>query len=218
MILHEAYPAPFQFTSISTHIYNHLKMEILDGKLQPGDRLLVMDIARTFSVSQAPVREALERLKQEGLILSRPNKGSTVSDITPEQIRDIFAIRAMLEGYAVRESMPRLTEADYERLAHIVAEMGKTVERNDRMGTLQLDMDFHGFFYERCGNHFALATWDRMKMLVMRFMAISNRTYDTHVLSGAHSRLVDVLRSGDVAAAERQFVAHMAAYRTLQTP
>jgi DNA-binding GntR family transcriptional regulator len=218
MIQPDTHPVPYQFTSISTHIYNHLKMEILDGKLQPGDRLLVMDVARTFSVSQAPVREALERLKQEGLILSRPNKGSVVSDITPAQIRDIFVIRAMLEGYAVREAMPHLTPADYDTLSRMVTEMGNTVARNDRLGTLQLDMDFHGFFYGKCGNHFALATWDRMKMLVMRFMAISNRTYDTHVLSGAHSRLIEVVRSGDADAAEQMFVAHMAAYRTLQTP
>lgn len=209
-------PTPYQFTSISTHIYNHLKMGILDGQLQPGDRLLVMDIANTFSVSQAPVREALERLKQEGLIQSRPNKGSVVSDITTEEIRDVFAIRAMLEGYAVRESMPRMGESDYRQLEHIVQQMGKAVERKDRLGTLQLDMDFHGFFYGRCGNQFALATWDRMKMLVMRFMAISNRTYDTHVLSGAHGKLIDVLRSGDAEEAERQFVKHMAAYRIVQ--
>jgi DNA-binding GntR family transcriptional regulator len=216
MAWQEAHHTPYQFTSISTHIYNHLKMGILDGKYPPGDRLLVLDIANTFSVSQAPVREALERLKQEGLILSRPNKGSVVSDITTEQIRDIFTIRAMLEGYAVRESMPRLVEADYQQLEQIVQEMGRAVARRDSLGTLQLDMDFHGFFYARCGNHFALATWDRMKMLVMRFMAISNRTYDTHVLSGAHGRLIEVLRSGNAEEAERQFVQHMAAYRLVQ--
>jgi DNA-binding GntR family transcriptional regulator len=124
----------------------------------------------------------------------------------------------MLEGYARREAMPHLTPADYDTLSRMGTEMGNTVARNDRLGTLQLDMDFHGFFYGKCGNHFALATWDRMKMLVMRFMAISNRTYDTHVLSGAHSRLIEVVRSGDADAAEQMFVAHMAAYRTLQPP
>lgn len=211
----ESSPAPFQFTSISTHIYNHLKLGILDGNLQPGERLLVLEIASTFSVSQAPVREALERLKQEGLIQSRPNKGSVVSDITPEQIRDVFTIRAMLEGYAVRETIPNLTGEDFRHLEKIVADMAQAVERKDRFETLQLDMDFHGFFYEHCGNHFALATWERMKVLVMRFMAINNRKYDTHVLSGAHGRLIEALRARDPQEAERQFVQHMAAYRNI---
>ncbi len=206
---------PYRFASISTHIYNHLKMGILNGSTPPGHRLLVLDIAHTFSVSQAPVREALERLKQEGLIQSRPNKGSVVADITAEEIRDVYALREMLEGYAIRESANRLTQDDYRKLEGIVVEMAQAIRTSDYLGLLQLDMDFHGFFYERCGNHLVLETWDRMKMKVMRFMAISNRHYDTNVLIGAHSRLIEALKSGPPEEAQALFLRHMEGYQSI---
>ncbi|WP_341278570.1 GntR family transcriptional regulator [Paenibacillus sp. FSL H8-0537] len=208
-------PAIVPIHSISTHVYMKLKKEILAGELQPGARLIVLEIAGQFQISQAPVREALERLKQEGLIIGVPNKGSVVSNITAKEIKDLFVLREMIEGFAVRQSMPLLTEQDFSELAGIIEQMDQAVKQNDILSILELDMDFHGFFYRKCDNGAILTLWKDMKTKLMRFMAISNRYYTTLGLADYHTVLIDVLRKGDVAAAERAFIDHMHAYKII---
>lgn len=205
----------YPINSISEHVYADLKREILAGDLQPGTRLIVTEIAGKFQISQAPVREALERLKQEGLITGIPNKGSVVSTITPKEIKDIFVLREIIEGFAVRQSMPLMTEEDYSHLNTIICEMDKATKQNELLAILELDMDFHGFFYKRCDNHAVLELWNNMRTKVMRFMAISNRHYTTNVLAEWHQLLMDALRSGDADAAEAAFIEHMHAYKLI---
>lgn len=206
----------FQPNSISDHVYGELKKDIIEGALQPGSRLIVLEIAGRYRISQAPVREALERLKQEGLIVGQPNKGSVVANITAKEIRDIFELREIIEGFAVKQTMPRLTEDDFRLLGDILKRMDTAVQERDNLKILERDMEFHGFFYERCGNGAILELWERMKTKVMRFMAISNRYYSTDRLVEWHERLIEALRRGDPAEAERAFVEHMHAYKIIQ--
>lgn len=205
----------YPINSISEHVYADLKKGILAGDLQPGTRLIVTEIAGKFQISQAPVREALERLKQEGLITGIPNKGSVVSSISAKEIRDIYVLREIIEGFAVRQSMPLLTEEDYSYLHTIISDMDKAAKQNEILSILELDMDFHGFFYKRCDNQAILELWNHMRTKVMRFMAISNRHYTTDVLAEWHLLLIDALRSGDADAAEAAFIEHMHAYKMI---
>ncbi|OBZ17318.1 MULTISPECIES: GntR family transcriptional regulator [Bacillales] len=201
--------------SISEQVYTALKKEILAGELQPGARLLVLEIAKKFNISQAPVREALERLKSAGFITGIPNKGSVVSNITAKEIKDIFELREIIEGFAVRQSMQRLDDHDFEYLEDVIRRMHLAHEQNDILNILELDMEFHGFFYKRCDNHMILELWNRMRIKVMRFMAISNRHYSTDGLADWHLRLVDVLRTGDTDLAEQTFIEHMHSYKMI---
>ncbi|MGG3452348.1 GntR family transcriptional regulator [Paenibacillus rhizolycopersici] len=201
--------------SISEQIYLALKRKILTGELCPGTRLIVLDIAGHFQVSQAPVREALERMKQEGLINGIRNKGSVVSNITSKEIRDLFVLREIIEGFAVRASMSTLTEADYAALERIIQRMEEAVEQSDTLSILEMDMDFHGFFYKRCDNQAILELWNHMRTKVMRFMAISNRHSTTEMLADWHRMLIDALRTGDGDVAEEAFIEHMHAYKII---
>lgn len=205
----------FQTNSISTQVYSQLKKDILEGNLQPGERLIVMEIASKFQISQAPVREALERLKQEGLIIGKPNKGSVVADITSKEIKDIFVLREIIEGFAVRESMPTLKDDDYDYLEGIVGQMGQAVDQNDMYKIIELDMEFHGFFYQRCNNQAILELWNHMKTKVMWFMAISNRAHSTEKLVVGHMGLINALRTGDIEKAEKNFIEHMKSYKKI---
>lgn len=201
--------------SISEHVYADLKKDIIAGILQPDTRLIVTEIAGKYQISQAPVREALERLKQEGLITGIPNKGSVVSTITPKEIKDIFVLREIIEGFAVRQSMPLLTEEDYSYLHRLIEDMEVANKHNEMLRILELDMEFHAFFYKRCDNQAILELWNRMQTKVMRFMAISNRHHTTDVLAEWHLILIDALRSGDADAAEAAFIEHMHAYKMI---
>jgi len=208
-------PVPLQVNSISNSVYMDLKKQILEGTLQPGERLIVLDISGRYQISQAPVREALERLKQEGLIVGQMNKGSVVSNITDKEIKDLFVLREIIEGFAVRESMPLLTEADYRYLEQVLAEMEAANEAKDNFKILEKDMEFHGFFYNRCNNGAILDIWNQMQAKIMRFMAISNRYYTTDGLAAWHMRLIEALKTGDAIEAEKRFIEHMQAYKMI---
>jgi DNA-binding GntR family transcriptional regulator len=208
-------PLPYQSQSISDNVHTALKKDIISGQLPPGERLIVLDIAGSYGISQAPVREALERLKQEGLIIGRTNKGSVVAPITSKEIKDLFVLREIIEGFAVRESMQRMIEDDYLHLGRILNQMSEAVQRDDMWSILEQDMEFHGFFYHKCDNAAILDLWERMKTKVIRFMAISNRYYSTDKLVEWHLPLIEALRAGDAAVAEAKFIEHMHAYKNI---
>lgn len=208
-------PSVVSVSSISEQVFTMLKKEILAGEMPPGTRLLVLEIAKRFNISQAPVREALERLKQSGFITGVPNKGSIVSNITAKEIKDIFTLREIIEGYAVKETMKGMTEDDFVYLEDLIEGMRKAHLQHDVLAILELDMEFHGFFYKRCDNHMILEMWNVMKLKVMRFMAISNRHYTTDGLADWHLRLLEVLRERDPQEAEQAFILHMHSYKTL---
>jgi DNA-binding GntR family transcriptional regulator len=200
-------------TSLSEHVYLTLKKQILKGNLPPGYRLIVLEIARTFEVSQAPVREALERLKQEGLIVGKPNKGSVVSEITHKEIRDIYELRQFIEGHALRQTMKVLTKEDITYLERILYSMKLAVDENDPYRLVELDMKFHGFFYERSGNDLFLDIWNRIKTKIMRFISVTNQDHSGYSIPNSHTELLDMIKSGDVDATEEKLIRGLDFYK-----
>ncbi|MNO88221.1 putative HTH-type transcriptional regulator YdfH [compost metagenome] len=204
---------PLISLSISQQIYDQIKKDILTGAYTPGDRLLVLELADRFKVSQAPVREALERLKFDELIIGSPNKGSVVSNISAKEIRDIFELREVVEVYAVRKALPLLGEDDFRHMEQKIRQMEEAVQQQDMLRILQCDLEFHGYLYERCDNQMALDIWNRMKMKMMHFMSISVRVNTTDQLVEEHLSLLEILKSGDLKTAEKRFKQHMRGYK-----
>jgi Transcriptional regulators len=204
---------PTSPTSLSEHVYMTLKRKILKGDLPPGYRLIVLDIAKTFDVSQAPVREALERLKQEGLIVGRMNKGSAVSEITLKEIRDIYELRQLIEGHALREAMKALNADDIGRLERILANMKLAVDENDSYRLVELDMQFHGYFYLRSGNALFLDIWNSIKTKIMRFITVTNQDHVGYSIPNSHAELLDVIKTGDADMAAEKIVRGLDFYK-----
>ncbi len=93
-----------------------LRAAILEGALPPGAKLRQEDLAAAFTTSRIPIREALRVLTYEGLVSSEPHRGFTVTALAVEEIEEIYELRTVLEGHAVRTAIPLLTEIDLEQL------------------------------------------------------------------------------------------------------
>lgn len=197
--------------SLSEKVYESLKEAIIKGNLNPGERLLVLELADHYSISQAPIREAFERLKQEELIISRPNKGAMVSDVDIKEIEDLYELRALIEGFAVTRTMENLNEAQIEYLIDLYSKMKIAAKDNNLYKLIELDVKFHGFFYENCGNSVVLRTWENMRTKIMRFTAKTNRVYFPNLLEVAdtHIPLIKVIESGDIEKTKKLFIEHM---------
>lgn len=101
--------------STSDYLANILRERIVEGELLPGTRLIEADITRVFGVSRGPVREAVRKLTAEGLVAQEKHRSSTVRGISKDRFREIFEVRAVLEGYAAELAASRETTAEQRR-------------------------------------------------------------------------------------------------------
>lgn len=105
-----------------TTAYARIRQAIVEGRYQPGQRLIEQRIAEEFSLSRTPVREALRRLEAEGLVHSEPNRGASVRDLSTDDLSDLYGLRARLEAYAAELAATRIEPAEVEALDAAIAD------------------------------------------------------------------------------------------------
>lgn len=116
---------------------------ILNGTLRPGERLHQDQLAATLGVSRMPVREAIRQLAAEGLVQLFPHRGAFVSSLDPDEIRELYEVRAVLEGLAVVHAAPCLTESDLAGLRELLARLQAAEATRADEDTVELDRRFH---------------------------------------------------------------------------
>lgn len=117
--------------SLSSIVYDNLKGKILNNELLPGDKLIEMDIAKELGVSRTPVREALSRLSEEGLVENFPRKSYIVSKISMKKARDLYDVRTALEPLAVKLLANEGITKRTQELEDIVTKLIVSYEDND---------------------------------------------------------------------------------------
>src|SRR5690348_4650757 len=130
-----------------------LRERLLSGAFAPGERLVEAEIARQLGISRGPVREALARLRAEGLAYEEPRRGSFVAALSAEDVREIYELRAALETQAARLLIQRGDGAAFARLDGIVAGLRRAAEEDDRAGFAALDAEFHEELCRSSGNN-----------------------------------------------------------------
>lgn len=153
-------------------IYGLLRQAIVHLQMQPGAVISEKDLCTEFGVSRTPVREALQRLSDEGLVDIFPHSGTYVSRISFNVAEEGFVIRRSLEIESVRKAASRITDQDVSRLQGIIGEMRQLLERNTLDTYLDADDAFHGAIaaisgYPRIWKFITLAKvhLDRMRQL-----------------------------------------------------
>lgn len=117
--------------SMSEKVYQRIKSDILENKLKPGEKLIEENLANEFNVSRTPVREALKQLDQDGLITYYPRRGSVVSQISMKDAQELYEIREVLEGLAIRRICMEVNSHNIKILENIITSMDKAIESND---------------------------------------------------------------------------------------
>ena len=143
----------FVKTTYTEQIIAHIKRSILRGKLSPGQKIKEVKIAEEMKISRAPVREALQTLVEQGLVVSIPQKGKFVANPTAKQILDSYVLCGVLEGYVAASTMDRFTEEDFRNLDSLLNEM-KTATKTDRNLDFLVaqDIKFHEIMYSKSDN------------------------------------------------------------------
>jgi DNA-binding GntR family transcriptional regulator len=196
--------------SLQDKVYDHLKLAILSGEVQPGERLVETRLAESLGVSRIPVREAIRKLERDGLVVVFPRRGIYASSLSPKDVDDVYAVRAVLEGLAARLAAAHRTDDHLARLDAIVATMKAQADRGDSAGLFATGRQFHEVVLEASANAKLVSLMELMRSQVERIrklrMRVSHRTHDVY---REYVAILDAIRRGDGATAEAEMRAHV---------
>ena len=147
---------------ISELTHQMLKESIIKGVLAPGERLFEEKLTEKLKVSRTPLREAISKLELEGLVYKLPSGGTYVTELSIDQVKQIYAVRSVLEGLAVREAVDKITDEEIKRFNDISDRIAFFTERDDNEEIAKLGSQFHHLIHEISGNQICL---DMIKLL-----------------------------------------------------
>ena len=169
--------------------------------LSPGTRLRSEEIASELGLSRMPVREALRRLDSEGLVTLRPNRGAVVAGFTAAELFELFEIRSMLEGLAVRLAAPIANAENAEEMSALLNRMARAADDQDKW--IERHWEFHAYICGLAKRQRLLREIERLHNLLEPYMRIwlSHVPKQVNMLQD-HQQIIDVILARDVEKAE----------------
>jgi DNA-binding GntR family transcriptional regulator len=190
--------------------YRRLLEALLDGRLKPGQRVRETQLAEQFGISRTPVREALRRLQNEGLLTTEPYRGMTVARLDQQAVMELYLMREVLEGTAAGLAARHAADAEIDLLEDILAEERQAGEDPERRATL--NRRFHGTIYHAAHNRYLLRSLNALR----DSMAILGAT--TYKVEGRaakalaeHQTILAAIRARDPQSAEQAARRHIRA-------
>ena len=176
-----------------------LRQDIIDGKLKPGQRIVISDVAKDFGLSEIPVREAIRRLESERLVQFTPHVGAVVSTIDESEFLEIYLIRIELEVLATRLAVPHINEKALSRLNSIIqrAEIAIDEGKHEKLGSL--NKEFHLAVYQAGPYPYLyrmiLDLWEKFELSKSVFAYVPNRAVPSW---NEHQQIVEAIKNKDV--------------------
>lgn len=177
-------------------IADEMKRQIWNKELKFGERLLETDLAEKFDVSRSTIREALRILEIEELVISKARKGTYITEFTSQDLEEITELRMIIEVRAFIEALPNLTKKDEQALEKIVEEMKEVANEGNWNKLFDLDMYFHGYVVNLCGNSRIIKIYDSLQVQIRTVLMYLNQYYSSYIsFYKEHKDLFEGLRS-----------------------
>jgi DNA-binding GntR family transcriptional regulator len=204
-------PLPGQ-TNLSDEVAERLREAISNGALAPGARLVEREIAGQLGISRMPVREAIQQLVEEGLVMKEPRRGAYVHPYNDRELEEIYSLRVALEQFMVERVMTKWSLDHATRLQAIVDAMAESAKANDKQRVYELDNEFHETLWYMAEHDLLLEVISRLRARISRFLLEAHESFSHARLlewSETHQQLVDALSSGNVELAKREISEHI---------
>lgn len=202
--------ARIELESIAERVYQLIRRDIAHGRYKPGV-LRIRPLAERFGVSPTPIREALRRLEAEGLVTVR-NRRIMVRSVSPEELREIFAVRGVLEGFAISEAAAGHHDRDlFPRLESLVTAMDESASSDPDAWRAENE-EFHMLIYGVTGNTRLMtiidSLWVAVEPYLRMYVQAAPRLTEAQE---EHRRMLDALRARDGGRAAEVLATHLAA-------
>jgi DNA-binding GntR family transcriptional regulator len=196
-------------------VHEAIVSEISAGKLKPGERIIQEQIAQVLGVSRQPVQQALLLLRNQGVLRDAPGRGLIVAPLDLDQVRNMYDIRAVMEGLAFRKAAERNAERAKKQGPGLIQNGRKATAGGSVAAMIAADLKFHDFIYELSENPLIAPTMEAQWTSTQRVMGeVLMRDELPRDIWDQHEAMLNAVMSGDGAAAEalaRQHITQAAA-------
>lgn len=188
-----------------------LREAIMDGRFAPGERLLEPRLAQSLGISRGPLREALHVLERDGIVESSPRRGRIVQVIDRETIDDLYALRTVLEAFAVERVIAQAGNDCLAALDQALDRLREAAATADASRIAQRDIEFHAILYELSGNKLLRRAWQELfagKLQIWLRVTTGSHAPLTEPYQN-HVAIVDAIQARDTDRAKAQLAAHI---------
>jgi DNA-binding GntR family transcriptional regulator len=195
-----------QFRTVGDMVYEVLRESILKGVFQPGERLRQDQLAEAIGVSRIPVRSALLQLESDGLITFNPYRGAVVNALTPDEMREIYEIRGVLERHALRKTIKDMTPERLEHLEQLARELN-TVKDGEEF--LARRNEFYRELYDGERHPRLVGMIEKLRADAGRYWLEHKVEYVSRPGQRDHLHVLEFIRRGDIDGAVRWLHEHL---------
>jgi DNA-binding GntR family transcriptional regulator len=197
--------------SIPAQVSAALRDAILSGRFKPGDRLVERRLAEEVGVSLASIRNALQQLEHEGLVVKKANTATHVTQLSRKKLEEMHQVRILLEPQAMVLASKNMTEPSMKKLQSAVADIEAAITINDFYGVSHSDLRFHQLIWETSGNETLAKILSQLCTqlfaFVMIMMSVNRENLKARVNS--HQALLDVLGTGNAEQVQAAALRHV---------
>ena len=184
-------------------ILENIRDAIVSGSLKGGSRVSEPELAERYGISRTPIREAFRQLESEGYLTVIPRRGAVVSEFSPKDVEEFYAIKSIMEGYAARRACENLSEKDLDRLQGINNKLAELAKIGNINLFFKIHSDFHELFIKAADN-------EKLRELIARLVTKFQRLRFTSLsLPGRmvvsvqeHEKIIAAFRKKDADLAE----------------
>lgn len=178
-------------------VYGHLRDAIIDGTLEPGEQLRDAELATWLGVSRTPIREALLRLGQTGLVVAQPGRSTTVSTISSRALREARDVVAAMHELAVREAVPAMGVDDLQEMREANERFEQAILAGDVDAALAADDALHGVPVRVCDNRSLVTVLEQFTPVLRRVERLRFASIVGRASVGRHDELIRLCAAGD---------------------
>lgn len=202
---------PVEGNSLVDHAWGQLRRRIVSGEFTPGTRLTELDLAVQMGMSQGPVREALQRLEQDGLVERRARSGTFVTSISREEMYEVFSVRSVVESSAILRTVERITPVQLDELSALVERMRDAGRAGDMVMLSDYDRRFHMQICTWSAHPILLRVWIPLFTQVQRFIVTNHPHYfsDLVEIADTHQPILDAISDGTPEVAAERMREHI---------
>ncbi|MBS4535141.1 GntR family transcriptional regulator [Clostridium sp. D2Q-14] len=191
-------------------VFEHLREAIITGEIEPGERLMEIQLAENLGVSRTPVREAIRKLELEGLVIMEPRKGVYVSEVSITDVKEVLEIRVSLEGLGAYLAAERIKDDELQELLKKHEELNKSIKDRDVSGIVRKDTELHNIIFKAAKNDTLVDLIDGLMEQVKRFrVSYVSGHHKSSDLAKEHEKIICAIKNRNKEAAKKYAEEHI---------
>ncbi len=199
-----------EYLPLRDAVYKTLRQAILRGELKPGERLMEIALAEGLGVSRTPIRDAIRKLEQDGLVRMIHRKGAQVANITEKDLTDVLEVRIGLECMAIDKACQMIHQEQLEQLERSAKGFKDAVQGGDLTEMAEADKDFHEIIYRVSGNKCLIEMLANLREQIYRYrMEYLKEENVRKILVEEHVQIVGAIREKNAQKAKNIIYRHI---------